>query len=99
MQLAHCHGAFWWWKLNLVGYHPSPEVLPGPPFPSIWLLPGMGISHCVLVKVSFLPNTLLGPGGQGLLPLLPCVRLHKTCGATLRPVSPQGKSKIETGPF
>lgn len=51
------------------------------------------------MKVSFLLNTLLGPGGRGLLPPLPCVRLHKACRATLRPVSPQRKLKIETGPF
>lgn len=42
---------------------------------------------------------ILGPAGQGLLPLLPCVHLQKACCATLRPGSPQGKSKIETGPY
>lgn len=81
-----------------------PRALPGPPFPldmaSIWPFQGtvMCISNCVLIKVSFLLNTLLGPGGRGLLPLLPRVRLHKD-RATLRPVSPQGKSKTEIGPF
>lgn len=51
------------------------------------------------MKVPFLLNTLLGRGGQGLLPPLPCVRLHKARHATLSPVSPQRKLKIETGPF
>ena len=53
----------------------------------------------VFMTISFLLNTLLGLGGRGLLPLLPCVRLHKACHATLRLVSPQRKLKIETGPF
>lgn len=105
VQLAHCHVALWWWDHNSTWSDTTlPRALPGPPFlldmAFIWLLQVMltCISNCVLIKVSFLLNTLLGPGGQGLLLLLPCVRLQEDC-TTLRPVSPPGKSRIETGPF
>lgn len=105
VQLAPCHVALWCWDHDSTWSDTTlPRALPGPPFlldtASIWLLPVMVtcISNWVLIKVSFLLNTLLGPGGQGLLLLLPCVCLHEDC-TTLRPVSPPGKSRIETGPF
>lgn len=85
MPLAGCHAALDGGLPGSCQDHPFLETL--------------CTSHYVVIKVSLSPNTLLGPGGQGLLPLLPCVRLRKACRATLRPARPQRKSKIETGPF
>ena len=45
------------------------------------------------------PSTSLGPGGQGRLLPLPCLRLRKASRAIQRPASPQRGSTIETGPL